>query len=237
MTKEDDEVRAPSPHQPAGLSAEQVAQNRRDSAPVLADLRRLGFDVAVVSELFNRRICYEDAIPVLLHWLPRIENEYVKEAIVRALTVKWAKPFAAPALIKEFTRAHRFALKWAIGNALEVVVDDSVFADIVRLILDREHGRSREMLVAALGNMKDARALELAITLLGDDALAGYAAIAVGKLKDPRARSHLIPLLEHTDPWIRDRAKRAIKGIDRAEERRIAREVERAQRDAVTQVH
>lgn len=52
------------------------------ASPVVAELRRLGFDVASPAELFNMRLDYRAAIPVLLKWLPLVENLDVKEDIV-----------------------------------------------------------------------------------------------------------------------------------------------------------
>ena len=47
------------------------------------------------------------------------------------------------------------SFKWAIGAALWVVADDGVFEQVVELVQDKRHGKAREMLAVALGNMRD----------------------------------------------------------------------------------
>jgi hypothetical protein len=47
---------------------------------------------------------YDDAIPILIDWLPRIDDEWVRDAIVRALTVPWGGPEVEHALARELRR-------------------------------------------------------------------------------------------------------------------------------------
>lgn len=196
-----------------------VEVNRRDAAPVVAELRVAGFEVESIADLHNRRMSYRDAVPILLGWLPRIENPAVKEDIVRSLSVKWAKPQAGPLLVDEFRQApdsdQELGLRWAIGNALAEVADDSVFEDVADLASDPAWGRSREMVAVALGNMSDPRAVVVLRGLLNDEQVAGYAAMALGKLGAAEARADIEPLLEHPTAWVRKKAKQALAKIDR----------------------
>lgn len=192
------------------------------SEPIVAELRAAGFPVRWISDLRRQKLDYGRAIPILLRWLPKVEHLGVKEEIVRTLSVRWARPMAAPALIEEFRAvpdASGLGLKWAIGNGLEVVADDRVFDDLLALVLDRRHGRAREMIVLALGRMKDPRAVDVLIHLLEDDDLVGHAAKALGKVKNGAARPHLERLLTHPRAWVRNEVKRAIAQIDRASSR------------------
>jgi len=68
--------------------------------------------------------------------------------------------------------------QWAIGNALWIVADDSVFEDIAALAADPKHGKAREMVVVALGNMQNPEAVEVLRRLLRDDQVAGHAVMA-----------------------------------------------------------
>jgi hypothetical protein len=196
-----------------------IAQNKETSKPVLADLSQAGIDVDWIEDLYNKRLDYERAIPILLRWLPRVENPVVKEAIVRAISVPWARRTDAPALlVEEFRRSKsEFGLNWAIGNALSVVADDNVLSDIVGLIQDETYGKAREMLVVALGNMKSPDVKYTLIELLDDEALAGYAIMALGKLKCKEARPAIERFLTHpkTKSWVRREAKKALVKIDK----------------------
>jgi hypothetical protein len=76
----------------------------RAAAPLKAELAAAGFDVESVADLYNERRHYEAAVPILLRWLPRIEHSAVKKSVVRALTVEWARPEAAPVMVEELRR-------------------------------------------------------------------------------------------------------------------------------------
>ena len=98
-----------------------IEANKRDSIPILEELGEAGLHVEWISDLYARRLQYKEAIPILLRWLPRTVNNDVKEAIVRALSVPWAKPDAATALVREFRNlppGEAPGLPWALGNAL-----------------------------------------------------------------------------------------------------------------------
>ncbi len=153
----------------------------------------------------------------MLRWLPRIENPAVKEAIVRALSVPWARRTEAPVLlVEEFRRSKSdFSLNWAIGNALSVVADDDVLTDIVGLIHDKTYGKAREMLVVALGNMNAIDVKYTLIDLLEDEELAGYGIVALGKLKIKETRPAIERFLTHPKSWVRREAKKALERIDK----------------------
>jgi hypothetical protein len=159
---------------------------------------------------------YPAAVPILLRWLPKVTERSVKEDIIRTLSVPWARPAAIQPLIAEFRgTTPDDGIGWVIGNALEVVADDSVFDDIVELANDRSYGRSREMVVAALGNMKSAKAREILIDLLDDDEVAGYAVMGLGKLRATEARPKVERFLKHSEDWVRKEAKKALAKMDR----------------------
>jgi HEAT repeat protein len=193
-----------------------IAQHKQDSAQVLADLARLGFKVEWISDLFGKRIVYKDAIPVLLDWLPRIDNIDVKEEIISALAVRWAKPKAAKQLIEEFKKEENKRIRWPIANALEIVGDDSVFNEIVELVENVEYGKDREMLALALRNMKDPRAQDVLIGLLDDSFVIGHAIMALGKLKSIKAYPAIQKHVNHPKTWVRNEAKKALARIDKA---------------------
>lgn len=73
-------------------------------AAVLDDLASVGYRFASLADLRHSRRRYRSAVPVLLEWLPRISDQLVKEEIVRALSVPWAKPAATRPMIEVFSR-------------------------------------------------------------------------------------------------------------------------------------
>ncbi len=194
-----------------------IIKNKVDSEPILADLSHAGLNVEWIEDLYNKHLDYKKVIPILIKWLPQIENPSVKEAIVRALSIPWARHTeASTLLIEEFRKSKNdFGLIWAIGNALSVVADDTVLNNIVELIKDKTYGKAREMLVVSLGNMKSTDVINILIELLEDENLAGYAIIALGKLKCIEARSAIERFQTHPKSWIRREAKKAMNKIDK----------------------
>jgi hypothetical protein len=195
-----------------------TADNRRGES-LIGDLRAQGYPINDVSDLRHKRLKYASAIPTLLKWLPATKDSDAKQDVIRALSVPWAKPTAAKALIDEFIAApdgNELGLRWTIGNALSVVADDSVFDDVVSLLQDRRYGRSREMLALALANMRTPRAVDVLIASLRDPDIAGHAIKALGKLKARRAYGAIEPFVNDEKSWVRAEAKKALASIDKA---------------------
>jgi hypothetical protein len=219
-----------------------VEENFRAAAPVKADLAKVGIHVGTVSQLLHVRLKdFPAAIPVLLRWLPRMENLDIKEAIVRALTDRAARPLAAPALIEEFRKIpptdvpRLLSLKWAIGNALYVVADDRNFGDVVELVRDKRHGWARDMLAVLLGRMKNPKAFDVLVELLDEDegqlgqeaAVIRSAIQALGNRHDPRAVPYIQRFINHPEPIVRKEAEKSLQKIARAERKAREKEAKR----------
>ena len=196
---------------------ENVEAYVKAAKPILADLGVIGFRVNSIGELRQSGANYRAAIPTLLQWLPKVSYPPLKEDIVRTLSVPWARPAAAPALIEEFKRADDPAgtgIRWTIANALEVVADEVVFEEIVQLVQNTRYGRAREMLAMALANMENPRAVIVLIDLLGDEEVVGYAVVALGKLRASAALPDIEALTKHPKEWVRQEAKKALASIE-----------------------
>jgi HEAT repeat protein len=191
-----------------------VAASLEAAKPVRAELASRGFMVDTISDLFNRRMNYKDAVPVLLKWLPRVSDTGVKRSLISALAVSWARPAAAAPLIREFRGSADTTTQWFAGNALSVVADDSVFDEVVQLVTDPRFGEAREMLAVALGNMRNPRAAEVLIRLLSDEEVVGHAVMGLRKLKAVEARSAIEKLASHPKTWIRTEVKKALAKFD-----------------------
>ncbi len=53
---------------------------------ILSDLNRIGYRVGSLAELRHSGVRYQDAVPVLVDWLPRVTSRKIKQEIVRALS-------------------------------------------------------------------------------------------------------------------------------------------------------
>jgi HEAT repeat protein len=192
-----------------------VEEYNQAAAPLMAELLSSGYDVASIEALAQSPV-YKNAVPILVKWLPEIANLRVKNSIVRALSVRWAKPYAVGALLAEFHSTPDSAnvgLKWAIGSALEGLVSDENFDDIVELVKEKRHGIARQMLASALGKMKNPKAVDVLICLLDDDDVVGHALTSLKKLKAKQAQTHIERLINHPNAWVRKVAKQALAKI------------------------
>lgn len=192
-----------------------TAEHRRISAPILAELRDAGFDFGTLDELRRSGKQYRAALPILISWLPRIESLDVKESLVRTLSVPWARGIATNPVLQEFYKASKeaMALRWAVGNAMEVIADNSVADEILSIVADRSNGMARQMFVLALGKLQHPRAVPVLVDLLEDEEVAGHAVKALGNLKAVEAKGGLEGMLKHTKTWIREEAASALSRI------------------------
>jgi hypothetical protein len=197
---------------------------RREQQSLIAEIRSHGWQIDSIWDLVNTGADYRALIPTLIDHLLRPYHPRIKEGIARALTVKQARPVAAEPLIKEFLdfgREHPTAehSKWAIGHALALTGDDSVFDQVAAILRDKTHGWTRSGMIDALPKMRTRReeAFQLALELAGDEdaTIANDAMIALGNFRDLRGRPVVESFLQHPDSWVRQRAKQALAKIDR----------------------
>jgi hypothetical protein len=184
--------------------------------PILAELAVAGFETRSLADLRHSGVRYRDAVPVLVGWLSKIADPKVKEEIVRALSVPWAKRVATRPLIGEFRRVDASVdptgsgLRWAIGNALDVLFDDASFDELAELARDRRYGKARQMVVLGLGKSKRPEAVGVLLGLVDDPDVDGHAVKALGKLKAPAARAVLERKLGDERAWVRGEARKAL---------------------------
>jgi hypothetical protein len=198
--------------------AHRVLENRRAEAPVLNDLQRAGFPVESITELLHKAAPYPTAIPILVRWLPLVENGNVKAAIARLLSVPWAGPQVAPALIREFRAAPDWTetgLRFALGNALSIVADDAVYPDIRALVQDPRYGEARTRLPFALARMKNPEVTDVLRLLLHEPLMAPSAAQALAERGVVEAIAEIEVCLTHSDPWARNEIKKALRKLER----------------------
>jgi hypothetical protein len=177
--------------------------------------QRAGVSVESVFDLVNARGSYPEAISILLAFLPTIKDNWIKEGVVRALTVKEARGKAELPLVEEFQSitpgdTQQQSLKWAIGNALNVVATKAVGDELLALVNDRQHGPARQMIVVALSRLRPPKFIAALIDLLNDDDVCGHAIIALRKSKAHEAIPFIEALRTHSNVWIRKEAKKAV---------------------------
>jgi hypothetical protein len=197
-----------------GLADEERARRRREgigwkaAEPLLAALEAAGMDPIDFGRFGWASFStfdFELAVPILVEWLPRVEDPDVKEAMVRSLAGhRSARGEGARRLIEEFRRpeyAEESSLRWAIGNTLATIAGLADADGIIEILVDRSGGTDRQMLCDALSRTRDPRRVDVLIDLIDDDAVAGHAILALRRLargahlQTERVRSLLQALL------------------------------------------
>ena len=200
---------------------EQREENRRRyaeaAAELLNDLRAGGFAVSTLAELRKRGVGDKRAVPVLVRWLPKVDYLPLKRDIIATLGSPWARRDAARPLLEEFhgvdpNEDRPGGLRWAIGDALERVADESVLDDLIAIATDPRQGRDRALVVTALGNMARARerVVPVLLGLLEDEEVAPYAVMGLGKLRVLEAKPAIERFREHPEAWVRKESKKAL---------------------------
>jgi len=182
------------------------------------DMATAGTTVEGPWDLVNTRQEYGQAIPVLLAWLERAETDVpaserqrFREGVVRSLAVTEARGRAGPALLAEFRRpGATFDYRWAVANTLEVVADQAICPELLELATERSFGPDRQMIVLALGRMKDPRVVPALCGLLDDDDVVGHALIALRRLRAREAVPAIEGCLRHPQAWVRAEAKKSL---------------------------
>ena len=207
------------------MSDDERKARQAESQMIAEALQAAGLDVSNITDLVYTRDRYPQAIPVLLDLLPRVKDPLLRNGVARALAVREARPIATRPLIREFIAAPVTSeaekhTKWAIGMALGVTADDSVFTEVLALLGDKRHGWPRSGIVRGLANMKlnRERAIAALIELLtdGDAGVQNQSFITLGRLRVKEARHLIEPFLRSKDSWVRQQAKRALAKIDKA---------------------
>jgi hypothetical protein len=185
-----------------------------DKEKLIEEVRDKGVEINNIDELKKINSKYKDLISILLKYLIEVEDEGDKEFLVRCLGVKGFTE-ASKTLIDEFYKSNNSSLKWAIGNTLSIILDNTIVPEMVQIVKEKEHGTARQMIVDGLGNFKE-QYVELAlIELLNDDQVVGHAISALGKIGDKSVIEKIEPFKNHKVNWIRKEAERAIKRLSK----------------------
>lgn len=196
---------------------EQVLRFQSLTKPILEELANLGYSLENLGELRHQGRPWRSALPVLLRWLPEFDDPYVKDEIVRCLSVPWLGKTGTPLLIDEFRKAAPVneMLAWTIGNALSIVDVAGFESQILDLCRNTSYGRTRQMLVLGLPRFRSAEAEQTAVELLTDESVKLHAIGALGKMKSRLALPKLEELLTDKKSVIRREARKAIARITR----------------------
>ena len=165
--------------------------------PVVEELRSMGFDVASVWDLFNRKEPwnkrerikpYLDALPLLLKHLALDYPPAVREGIARAMAMPQSR-FAWNDLVRFYRNEESNRAKDGLAVAVAAAADPSVLDELIVLVKDRKHGKSRLLLLSALARVKDPRAHAALMGLGTDPDLADEVQGILKRLKSKKTKA------------------------------------------------
>lgn len=148
------------------------AEWREAEAPLVDELRKVGYTVSSAWDLVNTSTPYPNAIPILLEHLKRSYPDRVREGIARALAVPDAM-FAWDELAHLYrNEPNDTDAKDGLAVAISATADDRVIADLIALARDDKHGESRVLLLDALAKSRAPEARRAIDELRSDPQLA-----------------------------------------------------------------
>ena len=190
-----------------------AAAEQAELSGLLGRIRETGFVTDSVDALRRSGVVYKKAIHLLLDELFQPHSAGALEQIVRAMSVPYAGPDAGPALVRLFhlvpDEKENASLKWAIGNALEIVADGSLVDELLSVSLDRKFGRARQMVVLALARFPSSEVIDGLVSLLDDADVGGHAVTALARMRDPRTHPWLERFRDDPRTWVRKEVRNA----------------------------
>lgn len=145
-----------------------------DEAGFLKRLADIGIQKDRLAELISGPNDYEHALPLILDHVGLIhgrnakETQGLREILIRSLAIPAAKklPDLWPRLMEMFTSSADLALKWAIGNTLEVIAKNEHLAEVIRVLSDPAHKNAREPFCRAARKLKSPRFVPPLVAIL-----------------------------------------------------------------------
>jgi hypothetical protein len=145
---------------------------RLAEAPLIDDLKAVGFAVQSAWDFVNTSTDYVKAVPVLLAHLPRPYPPAVREGIARALALPEAKNAGWRVITDLYVNETDPRVQDGLATAIAAAADDEVIGDVVALARNKRFGSSRLLLLSALECSSDPQAREGLSELATDPDLA-----------------------------------------------------------------
>lgn len=97
-------------------------RRHKDEAPLVQELREAGFQVESVFDFVNTAEEYAEALPILIRHLDIPHERWIREGIIRALTIKYGGLQIEEALLRQFYAESDPDHRWALANALKTAM-------------------------------------------------------------------------------------------------------------------
>jgi hypothetical protein len=155
---------------------------RHAEAPLVEELKAVGFAVESVWDLVNTPGTYPSAVPILLDHLQRQYPAAVREGIARALAVPEAK-VGWDLLTRLYCEEQQGRAKDGLAVAIAAAAEDDLLEDVIALARDTRQGPSRLLLLSALERSASPRARAALMDLGTDPELKKEIRVVLHRLK------------------------------------------------------
>jgi hypothetical protein len=181
--------------------------------PILDDLRNAGITAESIEEMTQRYAPLPPQIvQVLLGWLPRVQDDRVKESLIRSLGAA-REPFDGRLLVESFLHDTSETLRWPIANTMAEARPFGVADWLVEAVKKRSFGNARGMLVIALARLAPTET-SLLVLLSVLDQLPGYVATAFGEVGGVAQLNALHSRMDNVQGWEKAEFLKAIRKIE-----------------------
>ncbi|MGO8753387.1 MAG: hypothetical protein ACLQNE_46215 [Thermoguttaceae bacterium] len=184
--------------------------------PIMDELRKVGVAAASVDEMVKGYAPLSPQIvQVLLDWLPRVQEDRIKESMIRALGAA-KEPFDGRPLADCFMHDTSETLRWPIANSMAIARPLEISDWLVEAVKNRLFGSARQMLVLALAKLTP-RETSLPVLLSVLDELPGHVAKALAGIGGAAELSALKSRVDSVQgpKWIRNEMLKAIRKIEK----------------------
>lgn len=97
-------------------------RRRKDEAPLVQELRQAGFQIESVFDFVNTAQEYRSALPILIRHLEIPHEPWIREGIIRSLTIKYGGLEVEEALLRQFYAEPDIQVRWVLANALNAAM-------------------------------------------------------------------------------------------------------------------
>lgn len=209
---------------------EQISFNLQEIELIIDELDDKGIDVEnFPDELLKDKELWLSCTPTIKEWIFKAESPDIFTMMIRLLAIPpLRKTSTAKEIIGEFYRPGiSIGTRWTIGNTMSVIANDEVLEEILKIINDEENGETREMFVAALGNLKDPKVVPYLMGLLSHPQLDGYAIMALNKLRAIETVEDIRNQLENPREWVQVEARKTMRKFEKIIEKQAEKEVKK----------
>ena len=218
-------VKLQTTHTPASEQLKSNKEKVSDREQLILDIKNKGYNISSIEDLsnLNLNLKSQSLISLLLKGLKSIEDEQDKAFIVRCLGIKGLTQ-VTKILLNEFENATTNSYKYTIGNSICIISDMSILDKLLAIVVNKNHGIARQMLVYGLGNYKGKELKKTLLNLLTDEEVLEQAIHALGKMNDRSIIPHIEAFTNHSKENIRSEAIKAIEELKKSptiQERKI----------------